>query len=268
MVNWHTVCTPKIFGGLGVKDLIKFSRALRLRWLWLRWQHEERPWKCLPLPCDDTDNGLFAACTSIQIGNGKDSSFWKDRWLNGQSPQDLAPSLFSLSRRKNLSVCDALTDGRWMRGLHRINSAPDLTSFINLWSELSSIQLSPLPDSISCTVSPSGNYSASSAYSVQFIGRIRKPEIGMIWKIKVEGKIKFFLWLLLLNRLWTADRLAARGWRHHDHCCFCDQVLESAFHLAFSCTFAKQVWLSMRQRSKKAFDVASSAASIGDGGEG
>jgi hypothetical protein len=33
-VNWRKTTLPKHLGGLGVLDLDKFTRALRLRWLW------------------------------------------------------------------------------------------------------------------------------------------------------------------------------------------------------------------------------------------
>lgn len=37
LVNWSSVCRPKPLGGLGIPDLDRFGRALRLRWLWFAW---------------------------------------------------------------------------------------------------------------------------------------------------------------------------------------------------------------------------------------
>lgn len=41
-VNWQQVCSPTIHGGLGIPCLEKFSRSLRLRWLWYEWTSPEK----------------------------------------------------------------------------------------------------------------------------------------------------------------------------------------------------------------------------------
>ncbi|RLM65542.1 uncharacterized protein C2845_PM16G03340 [Panicum miliaceum] len=48
-VNWKRVCHPKNLGGLGIPDLANFARALRLRWLWLKWTDNNRPWSGFPI---------------------------------------------------------------------------------------------------------------------------------------------------------------------------------------------------------------------------
>jgi hypothetical protein len=41
LVAWKTICKPKSFGGLGVKDLRLQGLALRVRWFWLRRGHNK-----------------------------------------------------------------------------------------------------------------------------------------------------------------------------------------------------------------------------------
>lgn len=43
-VAWPRVCQSTVNGGLGIKDLVLFSRSLRLRWMWFSWDSRERPW--------------------------------------------------------------------------------------------------------------------------------------------------------------------------------------------------------------------------------
>jgi hypothetical protein len=117
MVSWKKICAPIVYGGLGIKDLKAYSRALHLRWEWFRWTEQGRPWVGTETPCDQVDKDLFAACTRITLGNGETASFWTDRWLNGQAPCSMAPLCFPLAARKKLSVKKALASGRWMKGL-------------------------------------------------------------------------------------------------------------------------------------------------------
>jgi hypothetical protein len=97
LVSWQRICAPTMYGGLGVKDIQAFSRALRLRWEWFRWTEHDRPWVGSETPCDQSDKDLFASCTSISISNGEIARFWSDRWLNGQAPMMLAPLCYTLA---------------------------------------------------------------------------------------------------------------------------------------------------------------------------
>ena len=97
---------------------------------------QERPWKGTATPCDKVDKDLFQACTEITVRDGSLARFWHDSWLQGKAPRNMAPSLFPLAARKNLTVKEALGEGRWMRGLQRISSVEQLEQFVELWSTL------------------------------------------------------------------------------------------------------------------------------------
>jgi hypothetical protein len=81
MVSWNIVHRPKNLGGLGVLDLSKFNRALRLRWQWQQRTEPEKPRSHLKLDINEIDAALFRACTTTVIVNGTSTSFSTDRWL-------------------------------------------------------------------------------------------------------------------------------------------------------------------------------------------
>jgi mannosylglycoprotein endo-beta-mannosidase len=256
LVSWQKICASTIYGGLGIKDMQAFSRALRLRWEWFRWNDRDQPWVGTETPCDQSDKDLFTACTSISIGNGEIVTFWHDRWLDGQAPKQLAPLCFNLAVRKNLTVKESMMEGRWMHGLQRMSTEAQIDQFVALWGRLRSVALSSATDSITWHISADGRYSASSAYAVQLHGRIRQPHLDCVWRIRAEGNVKFFFWLLLQNRQWTTERLRARGLPHDDCCCLCDQEFETAAHLALNCPFAKEAWSKFQSDHPRAVLMA------------
>ena len=60
----------KDMGVLGVIDLDKFSRALRLRYIWEEWMVDDKPWVGTEVPCNNVDRLLFNPSTTILLGNG------------------------------------------------------------------------------------------------------------------------------------------------------------------------------------------------------
>ena len=103
-ISWDLVYKPKQFGSLGVLNLDKFAKALRLRWLWFEWVDKSKPWIGMGSPCTEDDHILFAAATTVNVGNRCTARFLNSPWLNGLCPRDLAPCIFAISRKKNSSV--------------------------------------------------------------------------------------------------------------------------------------------------------------------
>jgi hypothetical protein len=66
---------------------------------------------------------------------------------------------------------------------------------------------------------------------VQFFGKIERQELAQALKIRAEGKIKFFLWLLLQNKLWTSNRLPKEFGRMMMHATFAIRLWKPPFIL-------------------------------------
>ncbi|WVZ62277.1 hypothetical protein U9M48_012041 [Paspalum notatum var. saurae] len=216
LVSWPLVSKPKALGGLGVLNLDKFGRALRLRWLWKDWMGEDHPWKGLEMPCNRVDRLFFNASIVVTVGDGKTAKFWHDSWLDGMALKNLAPHLFNLVPRKNKSVAWELSGENWIKTLRRkITTTVQIEEFVSLWTRLRDFQLQlDLPDSIVWKWSPDGIFSVNSAYRAQFYGSYSHLNANFVWKAQAEPKCKIFAWILLQDKLLTANNLAARGWPH------------------------------------------------------
>ncbi|KAG2540080.1 hypothetical protein PVAP13_9NG531714 [Panicum virgatum] len=236
---------PKENGGLGILNLERFARALRLRWLWQEWVSPEKVWLGTKTPCDDIDGLLFAACTTITVGNGKRTSFWHSGWLQGRRTKDIAPSLFKISRPKNRTVAAALERHTWIRDIRRAGGLTlgHVQELLKLWGMLRSTQLQQnQEDQIIWKLTASGKYTAASAYKAQFLGNVKAKRAQAIWKAWAPPKCKFFAWLINQNRVWTSDRLQRRGWPHNPSCPLCRSAPETALHLMADCRFTRRVW--------------------------
>ncbi|XP_020249193.1 uncharacterized protein LOC109826575 [Asparagus officinalis] len=68
------------------------------------------------------------------------------------------------------------------------------------------------------------------------------PWFMTVWDSKNYPKHSFILWLAVLNRLQTKDRLLRRGIIQSAQCCLCSSAQESRSHLFFECYFSSGVW--------------------------
>jgi len=189
----ETLHAPLNLGELSILDLEKFSRALRLQWLWLDWTEESKPWASSELPSDDTDLLLFEACHHFnwrrQQGPG-----WQDKWIDRSAPKYIAPSLFKLIRRKNNSVAIVLSSLRWIHILRRkISMVVHVAEFVDLWSQVQQVQLLPNNlETIGWRWTRDGSDTSKSAYLSQFKGSFSPFDPNLVWKAKTKNNYKFF----------------------------------------------------------------------------
>lgn len=214
-------CTPVDRGWLGVHDLERFSRALRLRWMWFTLKNHERAWSGSELPCDTVDQALFAFATLVTLGNGNTASFWHYCWMGSTTLANLFPKLYKGSRRKNRTIVSALLNDTRTDDMRRHANEDLVDEFIVLWRAIctANINLSPsVSDSISWKFYSSGEYIARSAYLMQFHGSATLNFKQLFWSARALREAKMFTWLLMQDRLWCNDRLQ-RGGRENGYFC-------------------------------------------------
>ncbi|XP_019432100.1 PREDICTED: uncharacterized protein LOC109339150 [Lupinus angustifolius] len=140
-IAWDTIYKPKKNGGLGVKNLAIFNKALLCKWKWRRLKepislwvsilnskygtgldllHSSGDfvwWKYLGSLSRDLDcvGADFEQNVSKVIGDGNSTRFWLECWCGNQSLRQLYPRLYMLAANKNVPVADCgyWSDNTW-----------------------------------------------------------------------------------------------------------------------------------------------------------
>ncbi|KAH9670623.1 putative ribonuclease H protein [Citrus sinensis] len=276
MVSWDTLCKPKAYGGLGLKDLNVMNKALlmKLSWgiisakdsLWVQvlctkygvnnsnpplslpTRYGSHMWKAIGRIWSDT-----MLSRSWSISDGKRIRFWWDCWVYKDKPlanQVTSPIPDHLT---NLMVADCVAaNGQWNWALFDLflpHTAIMKIASIHPPSDLLG------PDQFYWSHSNKGNFSASSAYNV-----IRSPDISlqdtswnMVWKWQGPQGVKVFIWLALHGRLKTKAEIARRHMAINTECDRCGAPVEDILHVLRDCMGTKGFWyrvipVAMRQR--------------------
>ena len=166
------------------------------------------------------------------------------RIISTLNDKDIAPLIFESSWRKKWKVQQAMQDNAWVTSIKMDHSftMDHLSQYVVLWSLLQNVSLtSNVEDEIEWKLTENGQYSAASAYEVQFLGMVLSNLEKTLWKAWAPPKTKFFAWLATQNRLWTADRLEKRGRPNCGLCPLCKQSAESVNHLFVHCRYTRRL---------------------------
>ncbi len=153
LAKWNILCQPKDQGGLGIHDLHFKNIALLSKWLFKlltsegTWQQllrkkylESKPlvqaewksgdshfWSSLMKAKQD-----FLRFGTFKINNGSQVRFWEDNWLGNRPLKDQYPGLYSIVRKKFMTIAEVLTVAQpnisWRRSL--------LGAKLAAWNEL------------------------------------------------------------------------------------------------------------------------------------
>lgn len=180
------------------------------------------------------------------MGDGRSALFWSDSWLHGCPLHEIAPYLCQAvpaKLRRTRTVADALHNNNWRKDITGSLSIPILIDYVRLRQATDAFPLNPeISDKISWRWSPTGEFSVSSAYQALFIGQTGLPGARELWTTRAPNKCRFFFWLVLHNKVWTAERCRRHGLQAHGDCALCSQSLEELDHLLVQCVFSREVW--------------------------
>ena len=138
LVRWSIVCSDKRSGGLGVKSLGAFNRALLGRWVWRFANERKALWNQVIKGKYEEERGGWRSCESREahgfglwkaiskmghqvtpfigfvVGDGEKVKFWKDKWCETIPLCEAFPSLFALASNKEAWVNEVWTvEGEW-----------------------------------------------------------------------------------------------------------------------------------------------------------
>ena len=219
-----------------------------MRWLWLRRTDGSRPWHSLPDERDSVVDAMFHASTYIELGDGRKALFWEDRWLQGKSIAEIAPCLYASvgSQVKKVRTVDqALIGDSWTRDISGALTVQVILDYLLIWDMTRGVQLSDDRANRLCWKwTADKTFSTASAYQAFFIGQHPVEGARLLRKARAPPKCKFFIWLVLHDRCWTAARRRRHGLQDDDSCALCEQSQETIDHLLINCPFSRELWFN------------------------
>jgi hypothetical protein len=158
----------------------------------------------------------------------------------GPQGNSAEPLHTSLAQQLNHCLCLQC----WKMDERNATSA-EINQFVTLWTLIRHINFTDQEDGIEWRFKANGQYSTKLAYTIQFAGSFGEHEWNKMWRAKLENKCKFFSWLLLQNKLWTADRLIKHGAIANPIYQLCHAYPESVIHMMAQCLYSRLVWTTL-----------------------
>jgi hypothetical protein len=270
LVNWPKVCSPIREGGLGIRNLRCFNRALLGKWLWRFASEPEACWRKVVEAKYGSERGgwrsrfragphgmgLWKAicmewhCFSSHIrlipGDGSRISFWGEVWCGSLPLKEAFPGLYSLACNKEASIADNLDllsgSQQWNITFMRSLNDWEVEDLAPFYSLLYSSTLNGGVDKIWWVPNRKGKFEVKSFYNI-LISNVSVPfPWKSIWRTKAPPRVAFFVWSAALGKILTMDNLRKKNMVLINRCGMCKKDEESIDHLLIHCECAQFLW--------------------------
>ena len=128
---------------------------------------------------------------------------------------EIAPNLFKTVPKRIVNrrtVAQALQNRSWVHDIKGALTVEVLVDYLLIWDMVDGVVLQQnVADHYKWKLTQHGSYSSKSAYEAFFMGSIKFGPWKRVWKTWAPPRCRFFIWLVLHNRVWTAVRLARRN---------------------------------------------------------
>ena len=102
------------------------------------------------------------------------------------------------------------------------------------------------------------SYTSSRFYKFVFSGLQAEQTFSWLWKTKCTPRLKFFAWLLIVDRLNTRDIMRRRNFHVQSGptCVLCSEDIEEDIdHLFFDCRFCRDCWSKLHIQWDMSVDI-------------
>ncbi|XP_026437824.1 uncharacterized protein LOC113336045 [Papaver somniferum] len=178
--------------------------------------------------------------TNFIIKNGHNILFWKDPWNGNQTFQMRFPSLFKLSRKRDVIVAQMINEyGAWDLDFRR-NVKEEEVGEVTLLLQVTGEPLLS-SDNDQWQWKHKIFYVANCYSTLDLDGYLSFPH-KQIWNARVPLKVSFLVWTLCHKGAPTLDYLYRAGKVQNPECLFCAAAVETGDHLFLHFKETAKLW--------------------------